>query len=178
MVPTGLGHWKMEPSDQDLTRFLRVKKQKLLCRPVAALVAPGTVAQIGTTAKNVDSDSAQGYSATVNGSYPTVTNHKGKAPEKTVFIDKPETSEAPPQFDPISSSDSKETTNPLHYDFLLEGLLTEWRTRREKLVKGETPTKLSSRSFFPQQHNQIKYWAWPFFRHCRINFKFASSTSC
>ena len=39
MVSTGLGPWKMEPSDQDLTRFLRVKKQKLVCRTAAALVS-------------------------------------------------------------------------------------------------------------------------------------------
>lgn len=164
MVPTGLGPWKMEPSDQDLTRFLRVKKQKLFCPPIAAVLAPGTLAQIGTGTIDVDSDSAQEHSETTNGStyYIPVSKQKGNPTEKVVFVDKPGTSETPPHLKPEFSSGSDVTTNPVQYDFLLEGLLTEWRTRREQLFKRATTAKLSNRSFFPQQHNQIKYWVWPF----------------
>lgn len=164
MVPTGLGPWKMEPSDQDLTRFLRVNKQKLSRRPVATVLASSTFNQIGADAIEIDSNSKLEQSAITNGStyYHAVTKQKGKVPKKVVFVDKPGTSESPSHVESVSSYESGVTTNSFHYDFLLEGLLTEWRNRREQLFEGDTTVKSSNQSFFPQSHKQIKYWAWPF----------------
>lgn len=175
MVPTGLGPWQMgEPSDQDLTRFLRVKKQKLFYRPAAAVLTAGNLAPVKTEPVNINPDCALGYSETVNGvkhyhdnvngvtHYHEVKQNEVKSFEKRVFIDKPEKFEGPKPLEFNRPTVEESVPNNLQYDFLLEGLLTEWRTRREQLSKGTPPAKLTSRSFFPQQHNQLKYWAWPF----------------
>lgn len=153
MVSNGLGPLKTtEPSGPDLTHFLRVKKQRLVCPPIAALATDGN----GSRNKNSlheDNDIAQ---------QPLKSSTTPKSVNLSLFGDKPS---IPLLATPLDSTDSftkSITSSSLQHDFLLEGLLTEWRTRREQLFKGAPEVKLSHRSFFPQQHNQIKYWAWPF----------------
>lgn len=205
MVSNGLGPLKTtEPSGPDLTHFLRVKKQKLVCPPITALATDGNGVHNGNSAPN-NHGNRNGNGTRNNNGTPNKDNHKNngtpnkgnhknngtpnnngnrpknslhqgndvaqqplktstpsKAFKLSLFGDKPS---IPVLATPLDSADSVTTsitTNPLQHDFLLEGLLTEWRTRREQLFKGAPEVKLSHRSFFPQQHNQIKYWAWPF----------------
>lgn len=149
MLSRGSFTWKKTLSDQDLTRFLRVKKHNLVRRQVAEQMAPVTRS---FSASEMPEKSA------------VVTSPARQAVTQTpVYKDQASGGrEAPSALMQFPEPVSESPKDDFHYDFLLEGLLTEWRTRRNNLFNPPPQAKPSNRSFFPQQYKHIKYWTWPF----------------
>lgn len=153
--------WQMNPSDQDLNRFLflRLKKQNLSRRPVTAHLASEIVTQSG---KDSSPESIHGQEFTqvpITTSFYWTREVTDRSRMNEDLVRDLKVSDLFPQMSERNSNNIKDS---LQYDFLLEGLLTEWRKRRQKVFNPAPEFKPSNRSFFPHQHNQIKYWAWPF----------------
>jgi SpoVK/Ycf46/Vps4 family AAA+-type ATPase len=149
MLPRGSFTWKRTLSDQDLTHFLRVKKHRLVGRQV---VGPMAAVSGMPSSPNMPTESTL---APANSCQPVN--------QTPLFTDQAIGGlEAPSALMQTPMSTSEGPKEDFHYDFLLEGLLTEWRTRRDNLFNPPPQGKPSNRSFFPQQYKHIKYWTWPF----------------
>jgi SpoVK/Ycf46/Vps4 family AAA+-type ATPase len=145
----------MIQTDHALTGFLRVPKKYSSRLPVASQLVSEIITQ---SEKGTSTDSIYGQELT------QVPIHV--TPERTQKFWSKEGpvmhTKLPEFFQAKVNSDRKRSKDLLQYDFLLEGLLAEWRARRQHMFKPVPEVKPSTRSFFPHQHNQIKYWAWPF----------------
>lgn len=161
MVSTRLSSWKKAPFDPNLNCFLRAQKQRLFRRPVASLEAL------------IVKPSTEDQSSTVKPS--TLTTASVPAKALVVCVDVLSTDQLPPVRDLANKNvfvqemlcyptqlNPEVTDRRLQYDFLLEGLFAEWRTRRQKFLALDPEDKAPGQSFFPYQHDQLKYWAWPF----------------
>ena len=180
MGPTRLSSWDKTSSDPNLNCFLHGQKQKVFRRPVAFLDAStvelssteqsaGKSSTNKSTKLNIAPLSKQEFrvqTREVNiisaDQLPSVEKLSSltKLTSEKIFLEK--MIRYPTQLEQGLPINSEVTNRRVQYDFLLEGLFVEWRTRRQKFLAPEPEDKAPGQSFFPHQHDQLKYWTWPF----------------
>jgi SpoVK/Ycf46/Vps4 family AAA+-type ATPase len=163
MLTLGLFSWKMTPSEGDLTGFLRVKKQTLFRRPVTTQLEPETAGTDSTRSKSPSQASNSSGFASFSSNTETVKTKAvfgEKLTSQKVFHEN--TINYPTNLEQGFNVEPEAPNRRLQYDFLVEGLLVEWRTRRKKFLAADPEDKAPGQSLFPHQHDQMKYWVWPF----------------
>nr|YP_009184638.1 cell division protein [Mychonastes jurisii]ALO62702.1 cell division protein [Mychonastes jurisii] len=171
MVTTRSYSWKKTPVDPNLNCFLRVHKQKVFRRPVASLEAPTVElssteqsSTVKSTSWNTAPLSTKAFGVQTTSEVDIMSADQlasvEKLTSKRIFLEK--MIRYPTQLEQGLKINPEVTGRRVQYDFLLEGLFVEWRTRRQKFLAPDPEDKAPGQSFFPHQHDQPKYWAWPF----------------
>jgi len=166
MVTTRLSSWKKTPFDPNLNYFLHTQNRKVFRRPVASseAVTVELPSKIKSTMLNNTPLPMKAFAVQISSEVemplvkqlPPVTQLSSKRSSWQEMI------RYPTQLDEGLALNPEVTTRRVQYDFLLEGLFAEWRTRRQKFSASDPEDKAPGQSFFPHQHDQLKYWAWPF----------------